>query len=165
MPSGIGPQSTLSKFKIPIITENEHVGRHLINGKSVSLALPMLKALVGDDTNIMDVAAFTDDVWISTTHKNAIGWANALQECVLCGAANRTEQCKEQIYSALLLFGMNRQISPPYLAVNVIFQRYPKVRGNATLSSNDFNDPPILFDGWDRDFENLSSSAKKDLAA
>jgi choline dehydrogenase-like flavoprotein/ABC-type lipoprotein export system ATPase subunit len=165
MLSGIGPRETLSQFDIPIIHANEMVGKNLMDRKSFGVGIPTLQNIKGDDIDMRDASAFFDDAWVSTTHKYAIDWGNALQGCAyMCPPDGRTQECATKITSALMLYGgMKASSEPPHLAVNEIFQRRPRVRGHVTLESASYKDHPAVYDGWNSTFEHLSSDALNDL--
>ena len=164
MLSGIGPRETLSKFGIATIYANEMVGKNLMDRKSFGVGIPMLKKLHGDDIDMRDASAIFDDVWVSTTHKYAMNWGNALKGCAYtCPPNGRTEECVTKMTSALMLYGMNLKSELPYLAVNEVFQSRPRVRGYVTIESASYKDHPAVYDGWNKTIEHLSPDALRDL--
>lgn len=160
MLSGIGPRDTLNEFGIPIVYENNEVGKNLIDRKAASLLFPLGKSLGGDDTLMSDVAAIGEKYWSSVSHKYSIPWGSAAIGCINCAPENRTKSCFEQLLSALLFYGsgMSSVSLPIYVA-----QRYPKTRGFVSLASLDYNVPPTVHDGWTMDLSNLSSDARHDF--
>lgn len=160
MLSGIGPRDTLSEFGIPLVYENDEVGKNLIDRKEVSLSLPLRKSLGGDDILMSDVAAIGEKYWALVTHKYTSPWGNVAFGCLACAPENRTRSCFEQLFSALVFYGsgMSSVSLPLYVA-----QRYPKTRGFVSLASLDYNVPPTVHDGWTMDLSTLSSDARHDF--
>lgn len=83
--------------------------------------------------------------------------------CITCSPVDRTEECFEQLFGAFLFYGINRDANVTRAIPLSIYQRHPLTRGNVTLASADFNDPPIVHDGWSTNYEDLSSDARHDL--
>jgi len=160
MLSGIGSSETLLKFDIPVVYDNPEVGRNLIERKDIGITLPMMKSIEGDDVSMFDIAAIGKETWASPFHKYAVEWGNLLQACNACAPVNRTDVCIEQMFGALSFYGGGRDssLSPMYVA-----QRHPMTRGTVTLASSNYNDSPIVDDGWDLVLENLSPDARHDL--
>lgn len=160
MLSGIGPREVLRKFKIPVIYENDEVGKNLIDRKEISIPMPLRNALDGDDILMLDVAVIGEKFWASAVHKYAGPWGNALIGCFTCAPSNRTVPCFQQIFASLAFYGsgMSSVSLPVYVA-----QRYPKTRGFVSLTSLDYNIPPTVHDGWTTELSTLSPDARHDF--
>lgn len=163
MLSGIGPSETLSEFGIPVVHANEYVGKNLVDRKQFTAILPLLQNLQRDDEDLFDFAAIKKDYWSEMVHKYATEWGNVFQGCNLCAPMHRTATCVEKLFSGLLLFGINRRFDPPHFVPYYVAQRRPQTRGYVTLASADFNDAPIVYDGWTQGYDNLSPDASSDL--
>ena len=161
MLSGIGPSETLSKYEITPIYINDAVGQDLVDRKDYSILIPSLKEMEGDSVALLDVAAFNENTWASTSHKFSPSWANVLAGCLTCEPIDRTSECYEQLLGALVFYGSGN--IPPNFAPYLLFQRNPLTRGFVTLKSKDFRDQPLVNDGWDVDYEKLSPDAYSDL--
>uniref|UniRef100_A0A7S3V5X4 ABC transporter domain-containing protein n=1 Tax=Chaetoceros debilis TaxID=122233 RepID=A0A7S3V5X4_9STRA len=160
MLSGIGPDNTLAKYGIPKVYGNNAVGQNLIDRKEASIGIPTLKSLEGSDIGVLDYAAISNDYWASIAHTHAFAWGNVIQGCGVCDVKHRTPACIEQMLGALLFYGMGRDSN---IAFYYVAQRRPLTRGNVTLASADFRDPPIVHDGWSMEYEELTASNKHDL--
>jgi len=162
MLSGIGPSQILSKYNIPVVVENQHVGQHLLEKKKFSFEVPSFQNIDGDDTNVFDAVAFNKDYLMSLANKFIPEWSNALDGCSLCRPIDRTPDCATQIFSKLLFYGMSRA-GPPNLIPYDVSQRRPLTQGNVTLASADYNDPPLVHDGWSESLDQLSREAMNDF--
>ena len=162
MLSGIGPSRVLSRYNIPVVVENQHVGQHLLEKKKFSFEVPSFQNIDGDDTNLFDVVAFNKDYLVSLANKFIPEWTNALEGCSLCPPIDRTTDCAAQIFSKLLFYGMSRA-GPPNLIPYDVSQRRPLTEGNVTLASADYNDLPLVHDGWSESLDQLSQEAMNDF--
>jgi ATP-binding cassette, subfamily G (WHITE), member 2 len=162
MLSGVGPRAVLEEFGIQVVKDSPAVGQNAIDRKEVAVGIPMLQNLDGDDTALLDFAAFGQDYWASFAHRQAGPWGDAAFGCLSCAPVNRTQGCMNAILSGLLLFGLG-VASPESRSMPIISvaQREPTTRGFVTLSSGDYKDSPTFFDGWD--YRNLSAAARHDL--
>ena len=161
--SGIGPEETLSSFDIPIIHANDKVGKNLIERKATYFGLPAFKDLEeGDAPVLVDMVAISEDTWQLFTHKNSPEWGGAFQRCGTCKPVDRTESCFEQMAGALMFYGSGTRQSPYTLPFSVN-QRFPGTRGNITLASSNYEDSPLVHDGWSMTMEELSDAASKDF--
>ena len=161
MLSGIGPSATLSKYNITPIHINDAVGQDLIDRKEYSALIPVLKELEGDSVALLDIAAFNEDTWASTSNKFVPSWANALAGCRACDPIDRTPACFEQFLGALTFYGSGS--IPLNFVPYIVFQRHPLTTGFVTLNSEDFRDQPLVNDGWDVDYDKLTPDALRDL--
>ena len=163
MLSGIGPRETLESFEIPQIYYNEHVGKNFIDRKTAPISIPKFQSFDGDDETSGELTTNTDKVWSLFANKYTSDWANPLAGCSSCEPMYRTQDCRAKMLGALILYGINTQGTATKSIPNLFYQRRPTVRGYVTLASGDYNDDPVVYDGWESNFDALSDNAKHDL--
>lgn len=173
MLSGIGPKDELNKFEIPLIHQNDEVGRNMQD----HVALPLMLSAKQVYTNLAIVNTFLGKIeafynWF--VHKTGL-LSNSGVEVngfILSEVAKRKREEEPDIQilgmSGLYPFSQRKlDLLANYtnggFTVGVILSK-PKSRGTVSLSSGDYRDAPIIDTNiWSEkeDFERLSSALEK----
>ena len=161
--SGIGPFDTLIEKKVSVIHANNNVGKHLIDRKTSFFTLPSIRDLDGDENAAIELVAVSNATWQYFSHKNSIAWGNAFSNCGMCAPKDRNVSCGDQILAALLFYGSGMHTGGPHYIPFGITPRFPGTRGNVTLASSNYEDAPVVHDGWSESYEDLSTEAARDF--
>ena len=116
----------------------------------------------GDANASLEMVAISEDTWSYYLNKNSVEWGGAIQGCSSCKAVDRTKSCVEQMIGALIFYGSGVHESPHLIPFGIC-QRRPVTKGNVTLASSNYEDAPLVHDGWSTRMEDLSDAASKDL--